>query len=111
MSRNRELERDVENALNGASRRVGRYAGEAAGAANNLVEQGRRLGETFGKRANGRTRRARYLAEDIADEANYQYRRMRRQVIRNPMTSIGIAAAAIGTFLLIRHALRTRDDD
>jgi ElaB/YqjD/DUF883 family membrane-anchored ribosome-binding protein len=111
MSRNRELEREVENALNGASRRVRHYAGEAADTANTLVEQGRRLGESFGKRANGRTRRARYLAEDIADEANYQYRRMRRQVSRNPLTSIGIAAAAIGTFLLIRHALRTRDED
>jgi len=30
-------------------------------------------------------------------------------VRRNPGVTIGIAAAAIGTFLLIRHALR--DDD
>ena len=48
-------------------------------------------------------------AEDFADEATYQYRKLRKQVRRNPGVTIGIAAAAIGTFLLIRHALR--DDD
>jgi len=67
----------------------------------------RRITGKLGRHANDQ--RIRYLAEDLADEATYQYRKLRRRVQRHPGVTIGIAAAAIGTFLLIRHALR--DDD
>jgi hypothetical protein len=107
MSRNREFARQVETAVNGVSGRVRHYADEATGAGNDLLDRTRRITNKFANRTNGK--RARYLAEDFADEATYQYRRLRKQVRRNPGVTIGIAAAAIGTFLLIRHALR--DDD
>ena len=61
------------------------------------------------RRTNGDAQRLRYVAEDFADEATYQDRRRRRQVRRKPGLTLGIAAAAIGSFLLIRHVLR--DDD
>jgi ElaB/YqjD/DUF883 family membrane-anchored ribosome-binding protein len=110
MSR-REIERQVESAVNGVSGRVRRYADEAGGTANELLQRSRRISEKFSKRADSRAIKAQHLAEDLADEASYQFRRLRKRVRRNPATTIGIAAAAIGTFLLIRHALRTRDDD
>ncbi|MDR6938034.1 hypothetical protein [Luteibacter sp. 3190] len=107
MSRNREFARQVESAVNGVSGRVRHYADEATGVGSDLLDRSRRVTNKLASRGNGK--RVRYLAEDFADEATYQYRKLRKQVRRNPGVTIGIAAAAIGTFLLIRHALR--DDD
>jgi hypothetical protein len=107
MSRNREFARQVESAVNGVSGRVRHYADEAAGVGSDLLDRSRRITGKLGRNANDQ--RIRYLAEDLADEATYQYRKLRRRVQRHPGVTIGIAAAAIGTFLLIRHALR--DDD
>jgi hypothetical protein len=109
MSRNREFAQQVESAVNGVSGRVRHYADEATGAGSDLLERTRRVTNKFAKRNSGNSQKVRYLAEDLADEATYQYRRLRKQVRRNPGVTIGIVAAAIGTFLLIRHALR--DDD
>ncbi|WP_448096145.1 hypothetical protein [Luteibacter yeojuensis] len=109
MSRNREFARQVESAVNGVSGRVRHYADEATGVGNDLLERSRRVTNKFAKRNSISGQRIRYLAEDVADEATYQYRKLRKQVRRNPGLTIGIAAAAIGTFLLIRHVLR--DDD
>ncbi|MDQ0011029.1 hypothetical protein J2T07_003235 [Luteibacter jiangsuensis] len=109
MSRNREFARQVESAVNGVSGRVRHYADEASGVGNDLLERSRRVTNKFAKRNSISGQRIRYLAEDVADEATYQYRKLRKQVRRNPGLTIGIAAAAIGTFLLIRHVLR--DDD
>lgn len=105
--RNRDFARQVESAVNGASGRVRHYADEAADVGNDLLDRTRRVTSKLNSYNN--RRRMRYMAEDLADEATYQARRLRRQVRRNPGVTIGIAAAAIGTFLLIRHALR--DDD
>ena len=105
--RNRDFARQVESAVNGASGRVRHYADEAAGVGNDLLDRTRQV--TSKLKSYNNQRRMRYMAEDFADEASYQYRRLRRQVRRNPGVTIGIAAAALGTFLLIRHALR--DDD
>ena len=88
---------------------VRHYADEASGVGNDLLDRSRRVTSKFAKRNNGNAQRVRYLAEDFADEATYQYRKLRKQVRRNPGVAIGIVAAAVGTFLLIRHALR--DDD
>jgi hypothetical protein len=109
MSRNREFARQVESAVNGVSGRVRHYADEASGVGNDLLDRSRRVTNKFAKRNGMSSQRIRYLAEDVADEATYQYRKLRKQVRRNPGLTIGIAAAAIGTFLLIRHVLR--DDD
>ncbi|QWT19145.1 hypothetical protein KPL74_15500 [Bacillus sp. NP157] len=107
MSRNREFARQVESAVNGVSGRVRHYGDEAVDSGRDLLERTRRVTNKFASKSNGK--KVRYMAEDLADEATYQYRRLRKQVRRNPTLTIGIAAAAIGTFLLIRHALR--DDD
>ena len=107
MNRNREFARQVESAVNGVSGRVRHYADEATGVGQDLLDRSRRVTGKLARKGKGQ--RARYLAEDFADEATYQYRKLRKQVRRNPGVTIGIAAAAIGTFLLIRHALR--DDD
>lgn len=109
MSRNREFARQVESAVNGASGRARHYAEEAQSYGNDLLDRTRRVTNKLSKKSNGSGQKIRYLAEDVADEATYQYRRLRKQVRRNPGITIGIAAAALGTFLLIRHALR--DDD
>jgi hypothetical protein len=107
MSRNREFARQVESAVNGVSGHVRHYGDEAYDAGRDLLDRTRRVTNKIASRSN--SRKMRYMAEDLADEATYQYRRLRKQVRRNPGVTIGIAAAAIGTFLLIRHALR--DDD
>jgi hypothetical protein len=107
MSRNREFARQVESAVNGVSGRVRHYADEGVDQGRDLLERTRRVTNKIASRRN--SQKMRYMAEDLADEATYQYRRLRKQVRRNPGVTIGIAAAAIGTFLLIRHALR--DDD
>ncbi|MGA7437136.1 MAG: hypothetical protein WBW32_03285 [Luteibacter sp.] len=107
MSRNREFARQVESAVNGVSGRVRHYGDEAVDTGRDLLDRTRRITNKIGSRRNNQ--KLRYMAEDFADEATYQYRRLRKQVRRNPAVTIGIAAAAIGTFLLIRHALR--DDD
>lgn len=100
--------RELESAVNGVSGRVRHYADEAADTAGDLAERGRKLGQKWTKRAR-QSRPVSYIAEDFADEANYQYRRLRRQVKRHPAATVGIAAVAIGTFLLIRHAWNSRD--
>jgi hypothetical protein len=51
-----------------------------------------------------------HAAEDFADEANYQYRRVRRQVSRHPAATIAIVAGTIGAFLLLRQVFRSDDD-
>ncbi|HEY4143701.1 hypothetical protein [Pinirhizobacter sp.] len=112
--------RDLESAVNGVSGRVRGYVGEAADRASDLADRGRdtasdlaersrKLGLKWSKRAR-QTRPIAYLAEDFADEANYQYRRLRRQVKRHPATAVGIAAVAVGTFLLLRHIWNNRDE-
>jgi hypothetical protein len=50
-------------------------------------------------------------AEDFADEANYQYRRLRRQVNRHPAATAAIVAGTVGAFLLLRRVFRSGDED
>jgi hypothetical protein len=49
-------------------------------------------------------------AEDFADEANYHYRRLRRQVNRHPGATVAIVAGTIGAFILLRRAFRSDED-
>jgi hypothetical protein len=102
--RNRDIERQIRDAGEQAGERVRHYADGAASGAQNLFDRGRSMGERFGKRLTN-------AAEDFADEANYHYRRLRRQVNRHPTASVAIVAGTIGAFLLLRHVFRSRDDE
>ena len=52
-----------------------------------------------------------HAAEDFADEANYHYRRLRRQVNRHPAATVAIVAGTVGAFLLLRRAFRSDDEE
>jgi hypothetical protein len=105
MSRHRDLESRVDD----LGERARRYAGDAGDAAQGLVARGRRAAARF----NGRdySRRLSRAAEDFADEANYQYRRLRRQVNRHPAATVAIVAGTVGMFLLLRRVFRSDDED
>jgi hypothetical protein len=109
--RNRDIERQIRDAGEQASERVRHYADGAASSAQSLFDRGRSIGERFGKRGNHYSQRLTNAAEDFADEANYHYRRLRRQVNRHPTASVAIVAGTIGAFLLLRHVFRSRDDE
>jgi ElaB/YqjD/DUF883 family membrane-anchored ribosome-binding protein len=109
--RNRDIERQLHDVSEHAGERVRQYADTASDRAQTLLQRGRELGERFGKRGNHYSRRLTNAAEDLADEANYHYRRMRRQVSRHPTATIAIVAGTIGAFLLLRRAFRHRDDE
>ena len=109
--RNRDIERQIRDTADRASERARHYADSAAGQAQSLFERGRNLGERLGKRGNGYGRQLSHAAEDFADEANYHYRRLRRQVNRHPAATVAIVAGTIGAFLLLRRAFRSDDED
>ncbi|MHA6205045.1 hypothetical protein ACXU4B_11515 [Dyella soli] len=106
---------DIEGNINGVrervSERVRHYAGEAADRADDLIERGRDVRRRFGRSHNAYARRLGHAAEDFADEANYQYRRLRRHVSRHPVATTAIVAGTVGAFFLLRHLLRSRDED
>jgi hypothetical protein len=107
-------QRDIQDSINGigerVSERVRHYADEAAERAGSLTERGQRLRERLGRRQGQYSRRFAHAAEDLADEANYQYRRLRRQVKRHPTATVAILAGTVGAFLLLRHIFRSDDD-
>lgn len=109
--RNRDIERQIRDAGDRASEQVRAYADDAAGRAQNLYDRGRQWRKRFGNRGNQYSRRLSVAAEDFADEANYHYRRLRRQVSRHPTATVAIVAGTIGAFLLLRHAFRSDDDE
>jgi hypothetical protein len=107
-------QRDIQDSINGVgervSERVRHYAGEAAERAGSLAERGRDAGRRFSSKHVGYSRRVAHAAEDLADEANYQYRRLRRQVKRHPTATVAIVAGTVGAFFLLRHIFRGDDD-
>jgi hypothetical protein len=109
--RNRDIERQIRDAGDRAGEQVRQYAGDAAGRAQNLYDRGRKWGDRFSSRGNQYSRRLSNAAEDFADEANYHYRRLRRQVSRHPTATVAIVAGTIGAFLLLRRAFRSDDDE
>lgn len=109
--RNRDIERQIRDAGEHAGERVRHYADGAASGAQSLFDRGRSLGERFGKRGNRYGQRLTNAAEDFADEANYHYRRLRRQVSRHPAATVAIVAGTIGAFLLLRRAFRSDDEE
>ncbi len=110
--RNREIEQHVRDAAAHAGDVARDYANGASQGAQNLLERGRRrIHDRFGKRGRDYGRQLSHAAEDFADEANYQYRRLRRQVNRHPAATVAIVAGTIGAFLLLRQAFRSNDED
>lgn len=105
---------DIENGINGVrdrvSDRVRHYANEAADRADELIERGRDAQRRFGRHRNTYARRIGHAAEDFADEANYQYRRLRRHVTRHPVATAAIVAGTVGAFLLLRQLFRSDED-
>jgi hypothetical protein len=110
-SRNRDIERSIQDASDRVGDRVRQYANGAAGTAHDLIERGRRAGSRFGKRGDSYRKQLTHAAEDLADEANYQYRRLRRQVNRHPAATVAIVAGTVGAFLLLRRVFRSHDED
>jgi hypothetical protein len=109
--RNREIEQRVRDAAAHAGDVASDYVDSGKRGGQNLLERGRRrLRQGLGQRGRGYGRQFSHAAEDFADEANYQYRRMRRQVSRHPAATIAIVAGTIGAFLLLRQVFRNDED-
>jgi hypothetical protein len=100
---------DIERRLDDLSTRVRHYSDGATETAEGLLTRGRRAVGRFNRRDAGK--RITQAAEDFADEANYQYRRLRRQVNRHPAATVAIVAGTIGAFLLLRRVFRSDDED
>jgi hypothetical protein len=109
--RNRDIERQIRDTAERAGERARHYADGAASTAQSLLERGRRrINERFGKSSKQYGQQLTQAAEDFADEANYHYRRVRRQVSRHPVATAAIVAGTIGAFLLLRRAFRSDDE-
>ncbi|MEO7072318.1 MAG: hypothetical protein ABI300_04870 [Rhodanobacter sp.] len=106
--RNRDIQRQISDVGERAGERVRDYADSAAGSAQSLLQRGRKFGERLSKR--DYRRQLSNAAEDLADEANYHYRRARRQVSRHPVAAVAIVAGTVTAFLLLRRAFRSDDD-
>ena len=109
--RNRDIERQFRDTANRAGERARHYADEAGDGARDMLERGRRsIHDRFGHGGSRYGRQLTQAAEDFADEANYHYRRLRRQVSRHPTAAVAIVAGTIGAFLLLRRAFRCNED-
>jgi hypothetical protein len=110
MNRHRDMEQRFDGASERVRDRMRQYANGTADTANDLVERGRRLTHRFGRRGAGYGKQLTHLAEDLADEASYQYRRARRHASRHPVAAAAVVAGTIGAFLLLRRLLRSDED-
>ncbi|SFR92299.1 hypothetical protein SAMN05216570_0662 [Dyella sp. OK004] len=111
MARNRDIESSINGVGEQVRERVRHYASEAGDRADGLLERSREIRRRFGRQRYDYAQRLSHAAEDFADEANYQYRRLRRHVGRHPVATAAVVAGTIGAFLLLRRAFRSRDED
>jgi hypothetical protein len=110
--RNRDIERQIRDTADRAAERARQYADGAASNAHGLFERGRRrIHERFGTRGQAYGQQLSHAAEDLADEANYHYRRLRRQVNRHPVATVAIVAGTLAAFVLLRRVFRGSDED
>lgn len=100
---------DIERRLDDLSDRVRHYSNGVSDAADGLLTRSKRAVGRFNSR--DASKRISQKAEDIADEANYQYRRLRRHVNRHPVATAAIVTGTIAAFFLLRRAFRSDDDD
>jgi CHASE3 domain sensor protein len=99
---------DIERRLDDLGDRVRHYADGASDTADSWLSRGRNAIRRVN--ASNRGQKITRAAEDFADEANYQYRRLRRQVNRHPTATVAIVAGTIGAFFLLRHVFRNDDE-
>ncbi|MET0331907.1 MAG: hypothetical protein ABW154_10820 [Dyella sp.] len=111
MSRQNDIQRGVNDLSERASKRIRYYADEAGTSAQDLLQRGRQVSNRLHRNSHGYGEQLTRYAEDVADEANYQYRRLKRQVRRHPAATVAIVAGTLGAFLLLQRAFRSRDDD
>lgn len=109
--RQHDLEKQVQDTAERAADRASYYADRASSGARALAERGRNIGARFARHGNRYSQRIAHKAEDFADEANYQYRRARRQISRHPVAAVAIVAGTIGAFLLLSRIFRDSDDE
>lgn len=106
-----DIGRQLQDTAERASERARDYADGATTGAQNLLERGRRsIRQRFDKRGDY-SRRLANAAEDFSDEANYRYRRLRRNVTRHPVAAVAVVAGTVGAFLLLMRAFRSDDED
>ena len=108
---NRDVERQIRNAGESASEQVREYADKATDRARSWLDRGRRAGARLTNPRENYGHQLSRAAEDFADEANYRYRRLRRQASRHPGATAAIVVGTVGAFLLLRRAFRSNDDD
>ena len=110
----REIQQHLRDAAEVAAERAGErareYADGAGGAARGLLRHGQRIRDRFSDRGSDYRRQLTRVAGDLADEANYRYRRARRQVKQHPVATLAIVAGTVGAFLLLRRAFRSVDE-
>lgn len=109
--RQHDIESRIGDATDRAADRARYYADRAGNGARALAERGLGIGARFARRGNGYGRQLAHKAEDLADEANYQYRRVRRHMSRHPVATVAIVAGTIGAFLLLSRMLRSDSDE
>ena len=110
MNRTRDIEQRFDGASERVRDRVRQYAYGTADTANSLIERGRRMTTRLGRRGSGYGKQLSHMAEDLADEASYQYRRVRRHATRHPVATVAVIAGTIGAFFLLRKLLRSEED-
>ena len=109
--RQHDLESQAQETADHAVDRARYYADRASSGARALAERGRDFGARFARHGNRYGRQIALKAEDLADEANYQYRRARRQISRHPVATTAIVVGTIGAFLLLSRMFRDSDED
>lgn len=110
----REIEQHLRDAaviaVERESERGRDYVDGAGNVAHGLLQRGLRMRERFSGRGGDYRRQLSRAAGDFADEANYRYRRLRRQVKQHPAATVAIVAGTIGAFLLLRRVFRSSDE-
>lgn len=110
----REIEQHLRDAADiaaeRASERAREYADGAGNAAQGLLQRGRRIRERLSGRGGNYRRQLSRAADNLADEANYRYRRVRRQVKQHPAATVAIVAGTVGAFFLLRRMFRSDDE-
>jgi hypothetical protein len=97
---------DIERRLGQLDDRVREYADDTT---DTWLSRGRRAVSRLNR--SGTSQRIARKAEDLADEANYQYRRLRRHASRHPVATAAIVAGTVGALVLLFRALRSDDED
>jgi len=103
-------QRDIEQGMDELGSRLRRHADDAGEMAHEWIDRGRHAAGKLGRKAPEYRRRLTRFAEDMSDEASWQYRRARRHVSRHPVATAAIVAGTVGAFLLLRRMFRSNEE-